>query len=571
MTTNATTRVRMMLIFLIVWVVVFFNIERSEFLAINIPSTLYIYSAIWLLLMLLLSSTGQVRSEYSLLLALPIYAGLRYFHILSNVEFTVPGLIVECSILSATIWFGQRVSSNLENLQMVVDEIIYDNKSGRIQSMNEGEDAVNKELFRARKYERPVAILYIKMPSVGRLHNQYPNALNYQLGLEHRYIQTRIARIAESLLYQVDLMVWYGNDLVICLPETDHNQATKLIKQISQTVYRALNVEFQAGIATFPEDGLIYNDLVTTAEANRKIHRNSEDDYEDDLGDSEKIIETFPTLLDAVKLEPETESLPIIASMAHSVKARWQSLFGDIRIVPHEMFSEQSPNMEYLYHDPDYWVNRLPEQSASSRWIYNYIKRVMDLTIILIATPILLPLVGIAALLVWVEGGRPIFYSQYRTGLGGRKFKMYKFRSMVRDADKRLTEMGITVNERNETVNEYGEKLSHDPRITRIGRILRRTSIDELPQLWNVFKGDMSLVGPRPTSFGVDKYQLYHTHRLSVKPGLTGLWQIHDRGDTDFDNRLVWDIKYIEKLSLAMDIQIILHTAAAVLRKQGAR
>ncbi len=140
---------------------------------------------------------------------------------------------------------------------------------------------------------------------------------------------------------------------------------------------------------------------------------------------------------------------------------------------------------------------------------------------------------------------------------------------MIPNADQRLQELGVRVNERGETINEQGEKLEDDPRITRIGKILRKTSLDEFPQLWNVLRGDMSLVGPRPTSFGVDKYSLLQTQRLSVKPGITGLWQIYDRGDTDFDNRLIWDIKYIEKISLSLDLELLIRTVMKF--RQGAR
>ncbi|MCC6800729.1 MAG: sugar transferase [Anaerolineae bacterium] len=195
----------------------------------------------------------------------------------------------------------------------------------------------------------------------------------------------------------------------------------------------------------------------------------------------------------------------------------------------------------------------------------------MDLALVIVSLPFVVPIGAALAGLIWLQDRHSPLYIQQRTGLGGRKFKMYKFRSMIVNADQRLAELGVRVNERGETINENGDKLENDPRITPVGRILRKTSLDELPQIWNVLQGDMSIVGPRPTSFGVDKYQLLHTERLSVKPGITGLWQIYERGETDFDNRLIWDMKYIDKISLLLDLKIIVRTGLKVLKDRGAR
>ncbi|MCL4237493.1 MAG: sugar transferase [Anaerolineae bacterium] len=212
------------------------------------------------------------------------------------------------------------------------------------------------------------------------------------------------------------------------------------------------------------------------------------------------------------------------------------------------------------YYDPDFWINRLPYQGTHTRRVYFRVKRLIDLAAVLLTLPLTLPLgLGLASL-IWLEDRASPIYVQNRIGLGGHKFRMLKFRSMIPHADQRMAELGVRVNERGETVDEHGNKLENDPRITRLGKILRKTSLDELPQLYNVLVGDMSLVGPRPTSFGVDKYSLLQTQRLSVKPGITGLWQIYDRGDTDFDKRLIWDIKYIEKMSFSLDLEILLRT-----------
>ena len=142
---------------------------------------------------------------------------------------------------------------------------------------------------------------------------------------------------------------------------------------------------------------------------------------------------------------------------------------------------------------------------------------------------------------------------------------MYKFRSMVPDAEA-LKEKYAHLNE----LQWPDFKITNDPRITPVGRILRKTSLDELPQLINVIRGEMSLVGPRPTSFSAETYQLWHTERLDVLPGLTGLWQIVGRAQLEFDDRLRLDIAYIERASLWFDINILFRTVLAVFRQRGA-
>jgi lipopolysaccharide/colanic/teichoic acid biosynthesis glycosyltransferase len=142
---------------------------------------------------------------------------------------------------------------------------------------------------------------------------------------------------------------------------------------------------------------------------------------------------------------------------------------------------------------------------------------------------------------------------------------MYKFRTMLTNAEE-LKHVYAHMNEL--TWPDF--KITDDPRVTRVGRILRKTSLDELPQLFNVLKGDMSLVGPRPTSFDASTYELWHTERLEVLPGITGLWQISGRSDLDFDQRLRLDIEYIERQSIWLDLWILLRTVTVVVNQRGA-
>jgi lipopolysaccharide/colanic/teichoic acid biosynthesis glycosyltransferase/CheY-like chemotaxis protein len=196
---------------------------------------------------------------------------------------------------------------------------------------------------------------------------------------------------------------------------------------------------------------------------------------------------------------------------------------------------------------------------------YRMTKRLFDVVMSLIMLPFVLLLMALIALLVRLDSPGPIFFVQKRTGLNGRRFRMYKFRTMYKDAEA-LKEKYAHLNE----LSWPDFKITDDPRITRVGKILRRTSLDEIPQVLNILKGDMSFVGPRPTSFSADTYQLWQTERLEVRPGLTGLWQVKGRSDIDFGDRSELDIEYIERQSWQLDMQIIWETVTAVILGRGA-
>ncbi|MCA9967251.1 MAG: sugar transferase [Anaerolineales bacterium] len=196
---------------------------------------------------------------------------------------------------------------------------------------------------------------------------------------------------------------------------------------------------------------------------------------------------------------------------------------------------------------------------------YQLIKRAFDLTICMIALPPLLLLMGVIALLIYMDDPGPVLFKQQRTGKGGKRFGIYKFRTMVTNAE----ELKVKYMHLNElTWPDF--KITNDPRVTKIGNILRKTSLDEIPQIFNVVKGEMSLVGPRPTSFDVSTYSLWHTERLEVTPGITGLWQVKGRSDVDFDDRIALDVEYIENQSLMLDIKILFWTVASVFKQEGA-
>jgi lipopolysaccharide/colanic/teichoic acid biosynthesis glycosyltransferase len=195
---------------------------------------------------------------------------------------------------------------------------------------------------------------------------------------------------------------------------------------------------------------------------------------------------------------------------------------------------------------------------------YLVAKRGFDLAVCIWLLPVVAILMLLLALIIRLDSPGSILIAQERTGRDGRRFRMYKFRTMVRNAEELKAGLAHL-----NVLPPPDFKIPKDPRITRVGMILRQTSLDELPQLFNVLRGDMSLVGPRPTSFEPTTYSLWHTRRLEVTPGITGLWQLKGRNLTTFDERLRLDIEYIERRSFWLDLKILLQTVPAVFRRSG--
>jgi lipopolysaccharide/colanic/teichoic acid biosynthesis glycosyltransferase len=192
-------------------------------------------------------------------------------------------------------------------------------------------------------------------------------------------------------------------------------------------------------------------------------------------------------------------------------------------------------------------------------------KRTLDMVVAGIALIVLAPIIGVVALLVLLDDPRaPILFRQRRCGLGGRSFSLFKFRTMVKDADSMKEELRAL-----SSVSWPDFRLERDPRVTRVGRILRKTSLDELPQLVNVLRGDMSLVGPRPTSFAADTYQLWQTGRLDHRPGVTGPWQVDGRSTLDFDDRCRLEMTFFRQPSLRRELWLLVRTVGVVARQTG--
>lgn len=208
-----------------------------------------------------------------------------------------------------------------------------------------------------------------------------------------------------------------------------------------------------------------------------------------------------------------------------------------------------------------------PSIETSRPWLYrSLVKRPLEVLLVLLSSPVVFPLVLLLALMVMLDGRNP-FYSQQRIGRDGRMFRIWKLRSMVPDADERLEDHLAQDPQARQEWNET-QKLRDDPRVTRFGRVLRASSMDELPQLWNVVTGDMSLIGPRPMM--PDQQALYSGQGYyRLRPGITGFWQTDGRNKTTFAARAWYDDHYERSLSFATDAAILLRTVAVVLGRTG--
>lgn len=196
---------------------------------------------------------------------------------------------------------------------------------------------------------------------------------------------------------------------------------------------------------------------------------------------------------------------------------------------------------------------------------YRVVKRTIDLVVASLALLVLLPVLLVIAALILKEDRRaPLFFKQPRTGLGGRRFELLKFRTMVANADELKEQL------RHLSVVPWPDfRVPDDPRVTKVGKVLRKTSLDELPQLWNVLRGDMTLVGPRPTSFKADTYDLWQTERLHFRPGVTGPWQVDGRQSMDFVERSRLEISFFRRPSLWKELVLLFRTLGVVVRRTG--
>lgn len=214
------------------------------------------------------------------------------------------------------------------------------------------------------------------------------------------------------------------------------------------------------------------------------------------------------------------------------------------------------------------WVDRCrPEHRIVTGRAYDLLKRAFDLTAVIAAAPLWIPLMALIALVVKLDDrSAPVLFVQTRSGRGGRQIPIHKFRTTVRNAEEMKWELRHL-----DEVEWPLFEMTDDLRITKPGRILRKTSLDELPQLFDVLLGRLSLVGPRPNDFTPDEYDLWQTERLDVKPGITGLWQLYGRAVAQFADSNRLDVAYVQRRSLWLDLQILIRAIPAVLAGRGAR
>jgi lipopolysaccharide/colanic/teichoic acid biosynthesis glycosyltransferase len=222
-------------------------------------------------------------------------------------------------------------------------------------------------------------------------------------------------------------------------------------------------------------------------------------------------------------------------------------------------------------------VERARTQAYMRRRLYSMMKRVLDLFLCLALLPLALVIIPIIGLAIYVDSRGSVFFVQERVGMNGRRFRMYKFRTMKHDFDDHAGREFMKAYVNGQTHDHLSEgsvvfkPIHNQAQITRVGRILRQTSLDELPQIFNVMRGEMSLVGPRPNvPWEVEAYQEWHRERLAVRPGITGLAQVRGRSSISFDRIVRYDIEYIRSKSILLDIQILWWTLTSVFSGRGA-
>lgn len=192
-------------------------------------------------------------------------------------------------------------------------------------------------------------------------------------------------------------------------------------------------------------------------------------------------------------------------------------------------------------------------------------RRVVDLIVVAVLAPVVVPLVALLALAVKLDSPGPVFVMHERLGQGGARFRLYKLRTMTADAEERKAELAHL-----NVLTWPDFKIPDDPRVTRVGRVLRKTSLDELPQLWNIVLGQLTLVGPRACSVDIGAYELWQTERLEVRPGLFGTWQAEARGRADFDERCRMDIAELRTRTVGSQVRVALKTLRSVITGDGA-
>ncbi|WP_167747006.1 sugar transferase [Cohnella luojiensis] len=304
----------------------------------------------------------------------------------------------------------------------------------------------------------------------------------------------------------------------------------------------------------------VYNKVIVS-----RTNKNHFIGYLDDYKSNKDVIGTIAEL-EMILQKQRIDTIYItIPSEKHIIESMLRTIYKydvDIRIIP-EMFDRMTTVFAFR-NDLDYPCLQIVKTPL--RGLNVHLKRISDISGSLIIMLVLSPLFLIIAILIKCESKGRVFFKQQRVGKNGLPFQMVKFRSMFNGAERNKSSL---LNDNEMTGPAF--KMRNDPRVTHIGRFIRKYSLDELPQLWNVLKGDMSLIGPRPPlPEEVERYTDYHWRRMDVLPGMTGLWQVSGRSDLDFEQWIDLDIYYIERWSIALEMKILLKTLPAVVKGSGA-
>lgn len=441
-------------------------------------------------------------------------------------------LTLESLALAALAWLVHHLFSIARRLEEP-DGALAQAPSGSVLQFEEVQiDPGQRQFLLAGRHERPLSCVVVEVDESSLKAQLQEVAREADRAFLRSCALSRAAKVAADTARRSDLAI-AGDDphnLVLLCPETSAASAVCVAKKIARALASELGLEVKLGVATFPEQALSLRELVRRAESSLE--------HPSCLGDTAQRVLPFLESEEAApshrsaQAEPEA-SRPSRSSGVAGSLASW-----------------------------DAGVLWKPAPRERAGWLA---KRAFDLFVVCLSAPLWAPVFALIAIAVKVDSpGGPVLFKQIRVGRFGRRFRMLKFRTMVPAAEELKKEL------RSQSEMQWPDfKMKKDPRITRVGRFLRQTSLDELPQLLNVLLGDMSLVGPRPTSFSDETYTLWQKARLTVQPGLTGLWQINGRGSSDFEQRARIDIAYIERRSLLLDLRILFRTAGVVLGRKG--
>lgn len=520
------TRSNTIIILLLIVLAVLFNIERLDFgkeNLIDISSFVYFIGCIYVISVISIPKLQRIGGFSNIVICLVFYFFCKLViftkHPLSGGIYTYIS-IIEVLLLSILVILAYGFTYKLREFEeafkkkLLIDVRI---RSRSESSLETASEQVQTAMTLSRRHQYPLSVAVLE-PVI----NQFRNAFNYSTkDGRPTDITLKLTEIINSILRSTDLLLKrseYGQFTIVC-QVTDLEGLTKLLDRIRDVAADNLGILIVYGTACFPGEALTFSDLFNLAES--KLQNSKTNNSEDNNHNLQK--------------KRDEHSNPLISE----------------------------PSLSFL---PN-WINCInPEKRILRGLKYTITKRVMDVTLILVTLPIWFPILAICAFIIKLSSPHDyVFFSQYRIGKDGHTFRMYKFRTMFPNAEEQKKKY--------DELNELSWpdfKISGDPRVTRIGRFLRKTSLDELPELLNVLKGNMSLVGPRPTTFSPQTYTLWQTERLNIQPGITGLWQITGRGTLDFEDRVRLDIAYIEHRCLWVDVQILLRTIPAVLLQRGA-